>query len=209
MLRKQSLIAVACSLSLCFAATGSASITFTQGQLLGMTINVADSTFYAAGNGTGILTPAPTYQDGVTPMTGLAGAIGNLNPVGGTATAFYSLSAADLGAFNTAISGGGETLDVVGFNDNNQTWAVGIWYKTAAGIVTDFETIAPGTGGATSLALPTSVLDAGVAVRSVITQPDDYHASWGVPEPTTIAVWAGLIGIGALVGRRLRATVAV
>lgn len=183
----------------------SASVHFSASDLLGMTIDAGKSIGYAAGNGSGILTVSPAYEDGVTPMSGLAGAIGNLNnTLFPGATAFYSLAPADLIAFNVAISSGTETLKMVGHNDNNQGWSVGIWYETLlGGITTDFVALAPSGGtGALSLAMPSTVIAAGVAVSSSLTQPDDYHASWSIPEPATIAVWTGLGAIGLLVYRR-------
>ncbi len=208
MLRKHFIAATLGGVAITFAATANASINFTKAELLGMSIS-GNSFGYTAGLGTGILTPNPTFEDGVIPMSGAAGAIGNLNPVASSgATAYYGLSAADLVVFNTAISGGGETLRLIGYNDNNQTWDVGIWYETAMGITTAFATLAPTGSSVLSLALPSSVLSAGVAVRSVLTQPDDYHASWSVPEPMTLAVWTGLFGIGALVAHRRQRKVA-
>ena len=200
MLRMKSLIAASCGLALCVAATANASVTFNQAQLLGMSISLLDSPGWNPGFGTGVLSANPTYQDGETPMQGTAGATGGL--LSGS-TAYYRLNPVDLAAFNLAIGSGLETLDVVGANDNNQLWDVGIWYKNLAGIiVTDFVTLSPATSGGLSLALPVAVLDAGVAVRNSLTQSDDYHASWAVPEPMAIVVWTGLIGIGSLIGVR-------
>lgn len=200
MSRFKTFIAATCGAAFAVCATANASISFSQAELLGMKIDAVDSVGYSAGFGTGILTANPTYEDGATPMQGTAGATGGLSAGG---VAYYSLSLLDLAAFNAAISSGTETLAVSGANDNNQTWDVGIWYKDLGGTIwTDFVTLVPGTAGGLSLALPIAVLDAGVAVRSGLSQPDNYHASWSVPEPTTVVVWAGLIGVCALIGAR-------
>lgn len=197
-----SLVAALCSIVVA-SSVANASIQFSQADLLGMTINLPLSVGYSAGGGTGILTPNPpgVYQDGVTPMSGVAGAVGSLNP---GATAYYGLDVASLAALNAAISGGGETLGAVGHNDNNQTWNIGIWYQDASGVYTSFATLSPTQSGGVSLALPTSVLAAGVAVNSTITQPDVYHASWNVPEASTIAIWSvlSLAGLGVAYKKR-------
>jgi hypothetical protein len=200
MSRSKILTAAICGAALFVCASANASVSFSQAELLGMKIDLADSVGYSAGFGTGILTANPTYEDGATPMQGQAGATGGLASGG---VAYYSLSLLDLAAFNVAISSGTETLAVSGANDNNQTWDVGIWYKDTLGsIFTDFVTLVPGAAGGLSLALPAAVLDAGVAVRSGLSQPDNYHASWSVPEPTTIVVWTGLMGVCMLIGAR-------
>lgn len=205
---KKVFLTAAIAVAVCMSSVAQAAIYFSQAQLLNMTIDLGNSIGYNAGNGTGILTgnPPGVYEDGVTPMSGQAGAIGNLNNVQFPgATAYYALNQNDLNTFNAAISGGGETLSAVGFNDNNQSWLLGIWYETAAGIVDAFTSpLAPGASGGVSLALPNSVLAAGVAVRSNLTQPDDYHASWGVPEPTSILVWGALGIVSLAAGRRSR-----
>lgn len=205
---RSSLIAALCSIFVA-SSMAHASIQFSQADLLGMTVNLGLSSGYNAGNGTGILFRSPTgkYEDGVPfvppagTMSGVAGAIGNLFPGG---TAYYSLDPADLVAFNGAISGGGETLTSVGYNDNNQSWNIGIWYRVGLAIFTDVVSLVPGQGGGLSLALPTSVDDAGVFVNSGLSQPDDYHASWAVPEASTIAVWSvlSLAGLGVAYKKR-------
>lgn len=197
---RMSLFAAICSI-IVSSSVANASIQFSQADLLGMQVDLVDSVGYGAGGGTGILTPG-WYEDGVTPMQGSAGATGRLKAGG---TAYYALNAGSLAAFNVAIAGGGQVLTAIGNNDNNQTWNVGIWYKTVSGIFTDFVSLTPTQSGGVSLALPNSVLAAGVAVRSSLSQPDEYHASWGVPEASTIAVWSvlSLAGLGVACKKRL------
>ena len=200
MSRKNIFAAALCSLAVCVASTSKASVTFSQAELLGMTVSSSSGTFAPTG-GTG-LTANPLFFDNVAPMAGTAGATGFLGT--SSSAVYYGLAASDLATLNAALSGGGQALTVAGYNDNNQTWGVGIWYNAGSGIVSRFTTLTAGTGTTLNLfALPTSVLGAGVAVRNVITQPDLYHASWaGVPEPVSLAVWGGLATLVVSTRRR-------
>lgn len=198
------LVAAFCSIILSSSAAN-ASIQFSQADLLGM-----QAIPVAGFSGSGVLTAAPLYGDGQPAMTGVAGATGNLNPNappfggGPGVTVYYALSAADLIAFN-ALLVAGDTLTMIGHNDNNQNWALGIWYDAGAGIVSDFQTIVPGNSAGLQLTnLPGSVLGAGVAIRNVIGAADDFHASYSVPEASTIAVWSvlSLAGLGVAYKKR-------
>lgn len=199
---KYSTLFVAVVALICFASSATASVHFSQADLLGMTVDSS-----AGFTGTGTLTANPTYGDLQPGMSGIAGATGNLNPftAGGTAYVFYKLSAAALASFNTAIAGG-TTLSMVAHNDNNQRWDVGIWYDAGAGKVTSFASLAAGTSSGVSLAVAPVVTAAGVFVRNILapTAADDFHASWSIPEPGTVFVWAGLMGIGGLVFKKRR-----
>ena len=194
------LVAAVCSMILASSAAH-ASVQLTQADLLGM------AAIPTAGfSGSGILTANPTYGDLQPGMTGDAGATGELNPfVGGAGvTVYYALNAVDLAAFNASLNAG-DTFALTGHNDNNQNWALGIWYETAAGIVEDFATLAAGTSGGLSLAnLPDTVLGAGVAVRNTIGFADVFHASFSVPEASTIAVWSvlSMAGLGVAYKKR-------
>lgn len=167
--------------------------------------------------GSGVMTAAPNFGDGQTNMTGFYGATGNLNPnFGGVGvTVYYAVNASSLSSLNTQLGTNSDTLNTVAHNDNNQPWAIGIWYQTAAGLFEVFETIAPKNGNPVppswtddlSILIPanTTLLGAGVAVRSVIgTNSDDFHASFSVPEASTIAVWSMLSFIGAGIAYRKR-----
>lgn len=199
---KRSVLCIAVCAFLAIVASASASVQFSQTELTGMSaVDFNGFTTLYPG-----LFASPDYGDGQPAMSGVAGATGDLNPFipGGTAYVRYGLNAADLAAFNIAISSGTETLDMVGFNDNNQIWEIGIWYD-AGGIVEDSATISAAGSSTFSLAMPAAVSAAGVFVRNVLspTAGDNFHASFSpVPEPMTIAVWAGLFAIGAISIRR-------
>ncbi|MCC7085410.1 MAG: hypothetical protein IT427_10425 [Pirellulales bacterium] len=205
-------LALLASVVTLFSASANAAFrVFTTSELLGMDIYSSSGYINVYGNP---LTASPTYADGVKPMTGDAGAT-NILGVGGNI--YYTLNAIDLAAFISSVSSG-DILAELNTNDNNQTWKIGIWYDAGSGIVEDSVTLAnnplfpPGVSGATFLALPTpsSLVGVGVFVENIITQPDQYHASWSppggtaVPEASSMLVWSGLILVGALVSVRHR-----
>ena len=202
MLRKNFLAATLCGLVLSFATVANASVCFSQAELLGMTINVVNSNGFT---GSGLLTANPTYGDGQPGMSGEAGATGDLNPFipGGVAVAYYGLNAADLALFNLAVAGG-ETLQMIGYNDNNQPWELGIWYQIGLVISEDSAVTAAGASAGLSLPVPGAVVAAGVYVRNVLSpvSADNFHASFScVPEPTSFLVW-GAFALAGIAGLR-------
>src|SRR5690606_12861875 len=118
---------------------------------------------------------------------GLAGAVGGLesgdpnlpqafSDLGYAATSFYALGDTELAALNAKISAG-ETINSAAWNDNDDSWVVGIWavdqtwpFGGAGSGSLDGLFLAAGTGGGVSLDLasfgvpPDTIAAAGVFV---------------------------------------------
>lgn len=213
----------------CMSSASQAAIQFSESDLTSMTI--FDSLTYGfteAQTGDG-LTNADNYYPAGPAMTGLAGATGFLTPGdpdlpqamvdrGWAATAFYSLPPG--GSELAAINASGESIvESIGWNDNgNDDWVVGIWavdstwpFGGDGSGVDDSLVLAQGDGGPLSIDLstlndPDDVRAAGVFVALLDSkgQGDQFHASWAIPEPTSMLVWGALGLVSLATGRRNR-----
>ncbi len=192
---KKVLMAVAVVVAAVQSANASI-ITFSQADLLAMTVysGVAAPTMNAG----------PTYTDTVA-MTGLAGSRQSLDP-GELVTYRYN------GSVTLAA---GDIVQVVGHNDNDDIWDLGLWYDTDLdNSVATFGDVAAVNGSVAGP--PNSAFLSFVATGSEVvfgvfvryndsnTGADTFHASWGVPEPGSLAVWGLVCGIGLIAGRRRR-----
>lgn len=227
--------ASAVCVAIVMASSAQAALHFSQADLMSMTIQPVLTYGWTPSANTGAgLTTDDNYNYGspIRTMTGLAGAVGNLDPLlaaaegipasltglGYSATAFYGLGAPELAALNAAILGGESVLEAMGWNDNDDDWIVGIWavdntwpFGGAGSGTLDGLYLADGTGGSLSIDFdsigvpPNTLVAAGVFIAlpsDPLRGTDTFHASFGVPEPTTVIVWSALGTIGFLAYRR-------
>lgn len=205
---KKVLLVAAVVAMVCIGSVAQAAIhTFNQSQLVSMNFDPVANIGFTPLTAAGLIVAAPNYTDNIG-MTGVAGATGEIDPNLVNAGIAYTLEGAGLAAFNASTTGG-DTLALGVYNDNNQLWEIGIWvWETGAvGPITAGATVNPFGGSATvSLVLPAGdLVRAGVYVRSTITQPDRFHASFSpVPEATTILVWSVLGTMGLTFSGRRR-----
>ena len=198
---KKILMAVAVVVAAVQSANASI-ITFSQADLLAMTVR-AESSVAAATMNVG-----PTYTpDTFVSMSGLAGSQATLANFQFVAYQYNGASTLGLG----------DSVQVVGHNDNDDIWELGIWYELSGSpgaiFVGDSALVNGGTAGPPNSAFlsytaaSSSVINFGVYVRNPGlpgTGTDTFHASWGVPEPGSLAVWGLVCGIGLIAGRRRR-----
>lgn len=188
MFRKMILIGV---LAVVAASSAQAAIvTFSQADLIAMTVysGIAAPTMNAG----------PTYTDTVA-MTGLAGSTAGLLP-GEFVTYRYN------GATTLAA---GDIVQVIGHNDNDDVWDLGLWYDddldNTVAFIGDVASVNGSVAGPPNSAFLSFVATGlevvfGVFVRynPTNTGADFFHASWSIPEPATVAVWGGIIGLVGL-----------
>lgn len=202
---KNFLFGVALALAAVVANSASASIiTFSQADLVAMSVYKSDSSFPAI---TPTMNIPPTYIEPLPAppvlMTGLAGSSAFL----GSGLVAYK--------YNGPLSlSANDVVQVVGYNDNDDVWDLGIWFDTdldttngiSIGDVVEAPNTTPGSATPHALSYTASGSEKafGVFIRynPKNTGADAFHASWGVPEATSVAVWGGLSLLGMVARRR-------
>lgn len=192
-----------------------ASLTFTPTELLNMT--VADSNnadFIGANDGT---MGTVAYADGAGPMTGVVGSTAFLGtmPNPGLGYVDYTVDAAGLARFNAALATE-DAVSVIGWNDNDDIWGLGINAEDDQG---NFYLVSVPVNGSVAGA-PNRVLLTLAGLQGLTltrigvsidydpsnTGSDAFHASWqNVPEPGSLAIWGALCLVGVGARRRRRA----
>ena len=192
---KKVLMAVAVVVAAVQSANASI-ITFSQADLLAMVVVSGTAPTMNAG---------PSYTDAVG-MSGVAGSTAALGSGGLVAYAYT-------GSVTLAA---GDIVTVIGFNDNDDVWNLGLWaeYTAGSGTIMDVSALNGLNGGGSppfsdtySFVATGGELRFGVFVQynAANTGSDFFHASWqGVPEPGSLAVWGLVCGIGLVAGRRRR-----
>jgi hypothetical protein len=215
MKRLSTILALAVMLAIGLAGEAKAVLTFSAAEMDLFTVQSSTPGYEISDLGANLpanaVTAAPAYSDGLTPMSGDAGATGRW-PTGG----FNDDVTLRLGsAFAPTDYSGFDALHVIAYNDNGDAWGHSLWIETTANGVVSSTPVIISADGSADLSLDISGLDLssvigwGVGINANLdgspSPGDTFHSSWrSTPEPSMMIVFGSLIGICCGVGIRRR-----